>query len=65
MIAPSLNIYYTDEEESKRIIVLENLSHNCYANKEESKQNIVNETLSKNYSEEMDKLCSTKIYKPE
>ena len=59
MTAPSLNIYSTDEEKSKRIIVQEGLSQSCSTNKGESKRSIVNETLSQNYSENVDGLCST------
>ena len=46
MTAPSSNVYSTDKDESKHIIVHENLLQNCSANKDESKQSIVNETLS-------------------
>ena len=35
MTAPSLNINDTDEDESKRIIMHENLSQNCSSNKDE------------------------------
>ena len=59
MTAPSLNVYSTDEDESKRIIVHETLSQNCSANKDEFKKIIVNKTLSQNYSADVDKLCST------
>ena len=59
MTDPSSNFNYTDEEESKHIIVQENLSQNCSANKKKSKQIIVNENLSHNYSADVDKLCST------
>ena len=65
MTAPSSDIYSTDEDESKRIIVHETLSHNCSAKKEKSKQSIVNKTLLQNYSAEVDKLCSMKIDKSE
>ena len=57
--ALSSNVYSTDEDESKRIIVHKNLSHNCSANKDKSKQSIVNKTLSKNYSADVEKLDST------
>ena len=56
---PFSNVYSTDEDEWKRIIVHETLSHNCSANKDESKQSIVNETLSHKYSADVDKICST------
>ena len=54
MTAPSSNVYSTDEDESKCIIVHKTLSHNCSANEDESKQ-----SLSQNYSADVDKLCST------
>ena len=50
MTAPSLNIYATDEDESKRIIVHETLSHSCSTNKSKSKRSIVNGTLSQKNS---------------
>ena len=59
----SLNVYSTDEDESKRIIEHETLSQNCSANKDESKHSIVNETLLQNYSEDVDKQFSTEIDK--
>ena len=61
MNALSLNIYYTDEDESKRITVHEILPQNCFVNEDKSKQSIVNETLSQNYYADVDKLCSTEI----
>ena len=61
MTAPSSSVYYTDEDESKRIIAHETLSQNCSANKDESKQSIVNKTLSKNYYADVDGICSTEI----
>ena len=65
MTAPSSKVNYTDENESKLIIVHKNLSQNFSTNKDESKQIIVNETLSQNYSVEVEKLCSTEIDKSE
>ena len=56
---PSSNVNYTEEDESKRIIVHKILSQDFSANKDESKQSIVSKTLSQNYSAEVDKLCST------
>ena len=35
--APSLNVYSTDEDESKCTIVLKTLSQNCPGNKDENK----------------------------
>ena len=61
--APSSNINSTDEDESKRNIVHEALSHNCSTKKYESKQSIVKKTLSQNYSAEVDKLYPTEIDK--
>ena len=59
MTDPSLNVYSTDEDESKRIIVHEGLSQSFSTNESKSKRIIVNETLSQNYSANVDKLCST------
>ena len=58
-----MKVNYTDEDESKCIIVHETLSQNCSVNKEKSKRSIVNENLSQNYSVDVDKLCSTEINK--
>ena len=44
--APSLNVNFTDKDESKYIIVHKKLSENCSTDLSESKRNIVNETLS-------------------
>ena len=63
MTARSSNVYSTDKDESKCIIMLENSSQNCSANKDESKQSIVNETLLQNYYTDVDKICSTEIEK--
>ena len=60
MTALSSNIYTTDENESKHIIVHKGLSQSCSMNKGESKCSIVNGNLSQNYSANVDKLCSTK-----
>ena len=59
MTDPSLNVYSTDEDESKRIIVHEGLSQSCSSNEDKSKQSIVNKTLSQNCYADVDKLCST------
>ena len=61
MTAPSLNVNYMEEYESKSIIVHKNLSQNFFANKDKSKQSIVNKNLLQKYSAEVDKLCSTEI----
>ena len=65
MTVPSSNIYSTNEDESKCIIVHRNLSQNCSVNKDKSKQSIINKTLSQKYSADVDKLCSTEEDKPE
>ena len=62
MNAPSSNVYSTDEDESKRVIVHEGLSQSCSTNEDKSKQSIVNETLSQKYSADVDELCSTEKY---
>ena len=59
MTAPSSNVYSTDEDESKRIIVHKGLSQSCSTNEDGSKYSIVNETLSQNYSAYVDELCYT------
>ena len=51
--APSSNVNVTDEDESKEIIVHENLSENNSRDVSESERNIVNETLSKKNSTEV------------
>ena len=61
----SLNVYSTDEDESKRIIVHKNLLQNCSAGESELKIIIVHKTLLHNYSADVDKICSTEIEKPE
>ena len=43
--APSSNVNVTDEDESKEIIVHENLSENSSTDVRKSERNIVNETL--------------------
>ena len=58
MTALSSDVYSTEDNESKRIIVHEGLSQSCSTNEGESKRSIVNETLSQNYSADVDKLCS-------
>ena len=59
MTSPSSNIFLTDEEESKYIIVQETLSQSCFANKDEWKQSIFKETLLQKYYPDVDKLFST------
>ena len=54
----SSNVYSTDEDESKRIIVHETLSQNCSTNKDESKQSIVNKTLLQKYCVDVEELYS-------
>ena len=63
--APPSDVYYTNEDESKLIIVHENLSQNCCANEDESKQSIANKKLLQNYSADVDELCSTEEDKSE
>ena len=58
MTALSLNIYSTDEDKSKRIIVHKTLSQNCSTNKDESKQNIVN----KKYISEILRRCGQTMF---
>ena len=65
MTAPSSNVYSTDEDESKLIIVHKTLSQTCSANKDKSKQSIVSKTLLQNYSADVDELCSTEEDKSE
>ena len=48
MTAPSLKVNVTDEDESKRIIVHESLSENCFTDVSESKRNIFKKSLSQN-----------------
>ena len=59
MTAPPLNINATDKDESKRIIVHETLSENCYIDVSESKQNIVNENLLHNNSADVSEYTIT------
>ena len=59
MTAPSSNVYSTDKDESKRIILHKSLSQNCSTEESESKGGIFNKTLSQNYSAGVDVLCST------
>ena len=59
MTDPLLNVYSTDEDESKRIIVHECLLQNCSTNEGKSKHSIVNGTLLRKYSADVEKLCST------
>ena len=50
MTAPSSNVNFTDEDESKEIIVHKYLSENGSTDVSKSKRNIVNKTLSHNNS---------------
>ena len=59
MTDPSSNVYSADEDESKLIIVHEDLSQNFSTNEGESKRSIINENLGYNYSTNVNKLCST------
>ena len=61
----SLQIFSTDEDESKGIIVHENLSQSCSKDEDESKGIIANKTLSQSCSMDEDELCSMKEEKPE
>ena len=56
--APSSNVYSTDEDESKRVIVHEGLSQSCSTNEGKSKRRIINGTLSQSYSADVDEICS-------
>ena len=56
---PPLNVYSTDEDKSKHIIVPKGSSQSCSTNEGESKPSIVNKKLSQNDSTDMDELCST------
>ena len=56
---PSSNVFSTDEDKSKRIILHKTLLNSCSAIKDESKQSIVDETLLHNYSADVEELCST------
>ena len=59
MTASSSNIYTTNKDESKSIIVHETLLGDSSTDVSESKRSIFNKNLSRNYSEDMDELCST------
>ena len=59
MTDPPLNVYYTNEDESKGIIVHKTLSQSCSKDKDESERIIVNETLLQSCSTDEDELCST------
>ena len=61
MNAPPSNFYSLDEDESKHIIVHRTLSQNCSANKDQLRKSIVNKNWLKNYSADVDKICSTEI----
>ena len=57
--ALSSNVYSTDKDESKFVIVHKGFSQSCSTNKVESKRSIVNKKLSQNYYADVDKLCYT------
>ena len=61
MTAPSSNVNFTEEEESKQIIVHETLSKNSSTDVSESKHNIVNETLLQNNSADAPKNIITEL----
>ena len=61
MNAPSLNVNFTDEDESKEIIVYETLSENSFTDVSESERNIVNKTLSQNDSADVSDNNITKL----
>ena len=63
--APSSHVYFTDEDESKRIIPQEILSQSCSTDKDESKLSIFNKNLSQNCSADEDELIYTEEDKPE
>ena len=58
--APYLNVNVTNQGESKRSIVNENLLQSCSTNENKSKRRIVNEPLSQKCSSDDNKLRSTK-----
>ena len=61
MTDPYLNVNATDEDESKRIIVHENLSKNCSMGVSESKCNFVNKMLSQNNSADVSEYTITEL----
>ena len=61
IICPSLNVNATEKDESKRIIVHEGLSGNCYMDVSESKRNIVNKTLSQKNSADVSEYTITEL----
>ena len=58
MNSRSLHVCSTNEDESKCIIVHENLSQSCYTDEDKSKRSIINKTLSQICSAEKDELIS-------
>ena len=64
MTAPSLNVNYTDEDESKRSIVHDTLSRNFSTDESESKRNIVNKKLSQSCSTNENKSKHTILNEP-
>ena len=65
MTAPSLQVCYTSDDESKSIIVHKTLLQIFSTDKDESKSIIVNKTLPQSCSTDKYKLCSTEEYKSE
>ena len=63
MTALSSNVFSTNEDRSKLIIMHKNLLQSCSVNEDKSKQSIVNKTLSQKYSTDVDKWFSTEKYK--
>ena len=60
MTAPYSNVNFTNESESKRSIVNENLLQSCSMNENKSKRSIVNKPLSQKCSADKNELCFTK-----
>ena len=61
----SSNVYSTENDESKHIIVHKTLLQNYYVSEDESKQSTVNEKILQNYYAEVENLCSTEEDKSE
>ena len=59
MTALTSQVFSTEEDKSKGIIVHKTLSQSCSREEEESKGIIVNKTLSQSCSTDKDELCST------
>ena len=61
MTSPSSNINFTDEDESKEIIVHETLLENNSTDVSESERNIVNENLSQDNSADLPENTITEL----